>query len=107
MYTLCIRYELDPNRTGDFVAYARSEQTVIQRCGGSIAGYWAPTDYAGPNNIAYGLINFSSLGDYETYRKNVAADPDHARYSKALETSGVIRSVERSFIALVDYDKVA
>ena len=98
MYTLCIRYVLNPNHAADFRTYARNEQPVIERSGGKIIGYWAPTDYAGPNHVGYGLIEFSDLAGYERYRKTLAEDPDHERNALALERSAAIVALDRSFI---------
>ena len=100
MYTLCIRYVLDPNRSGHFRTYVENEQPVIERSGGRIVGYWTPTDFAGPNHIGYGLIDFATLAEYEQYRKTLAEDPEHQRNAEALERSGAVVSLERSFIAL-------
>lgn len=58
MYTLCIRYTLDPNRLKHFRDYVEHELEAIRNAGGKIVGYWLPTDFAGPTNIAYGLIDF-------------------------------------------------
>ena len=103
--TLCIRYTLNPNLLQHFRTYARSEQPVIERAGGRIVAYWAPTDYAGATNIAYGLIDFASLADYERYRKALADDPEHRRNVQALEASGVVLATERAFIERIDYDR--
>jgi hypothetical protein len=105
MYTLCIRYTLDPNRAQHFRKYVENEQAVIERSGGKIVGYWIPTDFAGPNHVGYGLIDFGSLASYEQYRKDLAADPDHKRNAEALEGSGAVISMERSFIARVEFKR--
>src|SRR5262245_42984204 len=47
MLTLCIRYTLDPTKLADFETYARSAAAPIERCGGKMVGYFAPTKYAG------------------------------------------------------------
>lgn len=98
MYTLCIRYTLDPNRLGDFRTYVEHELEAIRNAGGTIVGYWLPTDFAGPTNIAYGLIDFATLAAYEDYRKALAADPLHGRNADALTRSGAILNMERSII---------
>ena len=102
MYTLCIRYVIDPNRVRHFRTYVESEQPVIERSGGKIVGYWIPTDYAGPNHVGYGLIEFMSLTSYEQYRKALADDPVSKRNAEALQSSGAIISMERSFIERVE-----
>ena len=103
--TLCIRYTLDPNLVRHFRTYAENEQPIIERAGGKIVAYWAPTEFAGPTNIAYGLIDFPSLADYERYRKVLAEDPEHRRIAQMFEQSGVVIAVERAFIERIDYDK--
>ena len=75
MFTLCIRYTIDPNRLKHFRDYVEHELEAIRNAGGKIIGCWLPTDYAGPTNIAYGLIDFLTLASYEQYRKALADDP--------------------------------
>jgi len=67
MITLCIRYTLNPNRLADFKAYVAAELDVIRRSGGETLGYFLPTDFAGPTNEAFGLIDFRTLAAYEQY----------------------------------------
>lgn len=70
MITLCIRYTLDAGRLADFEAYARSLAAPIERCGGKVVGYYAPTKFAGPTNIGLALIDFASLAAYERIAKH-------------------------------------
>ena len=105
MYTLCIRYVLDPNRAEHFRKYVEEEQAVIERSGGKIVGYWVPTDFAGPNHVGYGLIDFATLSSYEQYRKSLAADCGHKHNAEALQESGAVLSMERSIIARVDFKR--
>ena len=98
MYTLCIRYRLDPNRLPHFKTYVEHELEAIRNAGGKIVGYWLPTDFAGPNHLAYGLIDFPTLGAYERYRKALADDPLHQRNADELTRSGAIIDMERSII---------
>ena len=56
-----IRYTLEPNRLKHFRDYVEHELEPIRNAGGKIVGYWLPTDFAGPTNIAYGLIDFVTL----------------------------------------------
>jgi hypothetical protein len=79
MLTLRIHYTINPNKLGDFKAYAEAEHGPIHRCGGKIVGYFLPTEFAGPTNEAYGLIDFDTLASYEQYRRVLAEDPDHQR----------------------------
>ena len=98
MFTLCIRYTLDPNKIADFRAYAEAEQEPIRRSGGTPSQYFLPTDFAGPTNEALGLIDFATLASYEQYRRTLAEDPDSQRNIAELVRSGVVVSVNRSFI---------
>lgn len=98
MYTLCIRYTLDPNRIAGFRTYVENELAVIREAGGQNVAYYLPTDFAGPNSIGYGLIEIETLADYERYRHALAAHPTHLRNAAALAESGAVLSMERSFI---------
>jgi hypothetical protein len=98
MYTLCIRYTLDPNRLKHFREYVAHELEAIRNAGGKVIGYWLPTDFTGPNNIAYGLIDFLTLASYERYRKALADDPLHQRNADELTRSGAMINMERSII---------
>jgi NIPSNAP len=99
--TLCIHYILDPNRLAHFRTYVNEELAVIRRSGGKIAGYFLPTEFAGPTNEAYGLISFATLASYEQYRRVLAEDPMHRKNAAALERSGVIVAMKRSIIEQV------
>jgi len=105
IFTLCIRYTINPNKLADFKAYAEAEQDPIRRSGGKIVGYFLPTDFAGPTNIAYGLIDFLTLASYEQYRRALAGDPDHKKNAAELERSGVIVALNRSLIERVGTEK--
>jgi hypothetical protein len=104
MLTLCIRYTLNPNRLADFRTYVESELQAIHRSGGKILGYFLPTDFAGPTNEAYGLIDFMSLTDYERYRQDLAQDADHKRNVARLEQSGAVLAMNRSIIERIQKD---
>ena len=66
--------------------------------GGKVIGYWLPTDFSGPNNVAYGLIDFLTLASYEQYRKALADHPLHQRNDDELTRSGAVINMERSII---------
>ena len=74
----------------------------ISESGGSIVGYYLPTDFAGATNEAFGIIDFPSLAEYETYRAKLAAHPLHIKYVQALEHSGALLSIQRSLIQRVE-----
>src|SRR5262244_1719324 len=101
MITLCIRYTLDANKLADFEAYARAVATPIERCGGKVVGYYAPTKFAGPTNTALSLIDFPSLAAYERYREALAADSEHNEGTRQAARAGVILVEDRSFLQRV------
>ena len=101
MMTLCIRYKFNPEHRADMSEYFETEQPVIERCGGSIVGYFMPTDFAGANDEAIGLIDIPSLTAYETYRAKLADDPQHKENVARLMHSGAEAVMHRSFIRRV------
>jgi len=104
MITLSIRYTLDPNKIADFRAYVQAELYPIRRSGGNKVEYFLPTDFAGSTNEAVGLIDFSTLADYERYRRALANDPEHKKNAARLVESGVIVNINRSIIQRFEHD---
>jgi hypothetical protein len=107
MITLYLRYTIDPHKLADFAAYASNEQIPIRESGGQIAGYFLPSDFAGPTNQAHGLIDFPSLAEYEVYRAKLAEHPLHKRNAAALSKSGSVLSIYRSLVRRVEPAKGA
>lgn len=102
MLTLCIRYTIDANKLADFTLYAEALPAHIERCGGQSVHYYLPTKFAGPTNVALGLIDFPDLAAYETYRENLSADPGAAETARRADASGCILNEERSFMGRVE-----
>jgi hypothetical protein len=102
MITLYLRYTIDPNRLADFAKYAADEQIPIAESGGTIVGYFLPTDFAGATNEAFGLIDFPSLADYETYRARLADHPLHKINGGLLAKAGAVLATQRSLIQRVE-----
>jgi NIPSNAP len=96
--TLSIRYTLDANKLADFDAYVRALPAQVERSGGKFVDFYLPTKFAGPTNIAIGLIDFPDLASYERYREKLAADPDAAENVRRAEKAGCILSEDRSFM---------
>ena len=71
--TCFIRYRIDPFQRDEFMEYARRWLSIIPRCGGDLLGYFLP--HEGTNDIAWGLIAFPGLAEYEAYRARLKADP--------------------------------
>jgi len=67
--TCFIEYKIDPFKKEIFERYAKNWGEIIPACGGDLLGYFLPEE--GTNNIAYGIISFDSLADYERYRKRL------------------------------------
>ncbi len=49
MATCCIQYTLDPRKVDSFEAYAARWPPIIERCGGTLVGYYLPKE--GANNF--------------------------------------------------------
>ena len=98
--TVFIRYRLDPFRTDAFEEYARCWLDIIPRCGGDLLGYWMP--HEGTNDIAYALISFASLADYEAYRARLKADPEGMANFAFAQAQRCILSEERTFLRPVE-----
>ena len=101
MITLCIRYTLDAAKVADFTTYAQGVAGPIERCGGKVVGYFAPTKFAGPTNVGLSLIEFPSLAAYERYRETLAADPEHTEVARRVGQAGAVLVEDRSFVQRV------
>lgn len=100
MITVFIRYQLDPFKRAAFEDYARGWLRIIPRCGGTLLGYWMP--HEGTNNIAFGLISFARLADYETYRARLREDPEGKANFAFAEGERFILAEERTFLRQVE-----
>jgi hypothetical protein len=98
--TVFIRYQIDPGKRALFEAYAQRWLSIIPVCGGSLEGYWMP--HEGTNNIAFGLISFASLADYEAYRARLRSDPAGAANFRMAEEQRFILAEERTFLRRVE-----
>jgi NIPSNAP len=100
MITCVIRYQIDPFQRDAFRTYAEAWGRIIPRCGGTLLGYFLP--HEGTNDVAWGLIAFESLADYETYRARITSDPEgRANFAFATERRLIVRE-ERNFVEAVD-----
>ena len=98
--TVFIRYQLDPFKRVMFEEYARRWLTIIPNCGGECLGYWMP--HEGTNNIAFGLLKFPSLAEYEGYRARLRADKDGMSNFGYAEENRFILVEERTFLRQVE-----
>jgi hypothetical protein len=103
--TCFIRYQIDPFQKAAFEAYARNWLRIIPRCGGRLVGYFVP--HEGTNDVAWGLVAFDSLADYEAYRTRLRADAEgRANFACAEERRLILRE-ERTFLRQVELEEVS
>jgi hypothetical protein len=98
MYTLYLRYTIDPNKLAAWRAYADAEFAPITECGGKIVGYYAPTEFAGATSEAFALIDVGAMAEYEVYRAKLAAHSRHKENVALIEKQGAILSIYRAII---------
>jgi hypothetical protein len=97
--TCLIRYQIDPFQRAAFKAYAENWGRIIPRCGGHLIGYFLP--HEGTNDIAWALIAFGSLADYETYRKRLKEDAEGRENFTSAQAQRFILREERTFLEAV------
>ncbi len=98
--TCFIRYRIDPWQRDAFKDYAEAWGRIIPRCGGHLVGYFLP--HEGTNDVAWGLIAFGSLADYEAYRARLREDQEARANFAAARTKRFIVGEERTFVEVVD-----
>ena len=94
-----IRYRIDPFQRAEFEEYARRWLRIIPRCGGELLGYFLP--HEGTNDVAWGVIGFATLADYEAYRARLRADAEGAANFAWARERRFILSEERTFVERV------
>jgi hypothetical protein len=97
--TVFIRYQIDPFQRTAFEDYARKWLAIIPACGGDLIGYFMP--HEGTNNIAFALISFASLADYESYRARLRGDAEGQANFAFAEQHRFILAEERTFLRKV------
>lgn len=98
--TCVIRYQIDPFQRETFRKYAENWGRIIPRCGGHLLGYFLP--HEGTNDVAWGLIAFDSLANYEAYRARLRADPEAMDNFEMAQTARLILREERNFVEVVE-----
>jgi hypothetical protein len=93
-------HQIDPYQREDFKQYAENWGRIIPRCGGNLVGYFLP--YEGTNDVAWGLITFASLADYEAYRVRLKRDPEAAKNFTLAHNKRLIVREERNFVENVE-----
>jgi hypothetical protein len=112
--TCFIRYTIDSNKLADFEHYARVWMRLIDKYGGTHHGYFVPGEgppsaafsfpgigEAGPDNVAVALFSFPSGEAYESYRREVANDPECLAVTSHYEETKCFSKYERSFVRAV------
>jgi len=100
MTIVCIiRYQIDPFQREAFKTYAENWLRIIPRCGGQLIGYFLP--HEGTNDIAWGMIRFQNLAEYEAYRIRLKADPEGLENFAMAQSKRLILREERSFVEMV------
>jgi hypothetical protein len=95
-----IRYQIDPFQRAAFQAYAANWGRIIPRCGGRLVGYFLPSE--GTNDIAWGVIMFGSLAEYEAYRARLKQDEEAMQNFERAQNQRLILREERTFLEAVD-----
>ena len=72
---------------------------IIPRCGGYLVGYFLPAE--GTNDVAWGLIGFEGLADYEEYRGRLKTDPESQANFEFAQSNRFIVREERTFVETV------
>jgi len=98
--TCFIRYEIDPFQLDAFREYAQRWGKLIPRAGGHLVGYFLP--HEGTNNVAWGLIAFPDLAEYERYRARLRADAESMQNFKFAQEKRFVLREERTFLSNVE-----
>ena len=107
MYTLILKYTINPDKLAAWKTYAEAEFAPITECGGKITGYYAPTEFAGATSECFATIDVGTMAEYEVYRAKLAAHPKHKENAAKVAESGAILSIYRAIIQRVEPAKDA
>lgn len=97
--TCFIQYKINPFKNNEFKHYAERWGNIIPACGGKLIGYFMP--HEGTNNIAFGLISFDSLAEYESYRARLKKDPAGQENFKYAQEEQFIFEEGRTFLEVI------
>jgi hypothetical protein len=114
MIACLIRYVLVPDKLPEFERYARAWMRLVERYGGTHHGYFVPAESppsvsysfpgrgtSGPSDIAIALFTFPDLAAYESYRGDVATDPECLEATEAFASAPSFETYERTFLTPV------
>jgi hypothetical protein len=97
---MILRYQIDPFQRENFRKHGQNLAPVVPRCGGHFIGFFLP--HEGTNDVAWALVGFDSLADYEAYRTRLKADPDGIADAEWTARNRLILREERNFVEIVD-----
>jgi hypothetical protein len=97
--TCFIRYQIDPFQRDAFARYAANWGHIIPRLGGHLVGYFLP--WEGTNDVAWALVAFPTLADYEAYRARLRTDGEALANFAMVQENRVILREERTFLQVV------
>lgn len=95
MITCTLTYRIDPYQVDAFETYAKACIHLVNRMDGQHHGYFLP--HEGANDLAWAMFSFPSLAAYETYRAEIANDPECQAAFAHAEKTRCIRIYQRSF----------
>lgn len=114
MITCFLRYTIAPGKLREFEHYAQVWMRLIEKYGGTHHGYFVPGDApplaefsfpgigeAGLGNIAVALFSFPTVAAYESYRREVANDPECLAVTRHYEQTKCFTKYERTFMRAV------
>jgi hypothetical protein len=96
MITCVVEYMIDPNKVSDFERFAKEWIRLVTKHGGQHHGYFLPSEGASDRAIA--LFSFTSLAEYEEYRKLFGVDSEFVAADRIRDTTGCVIRYERSFM---------
>ncbi|WP_041422013.1 NIPSNAP family protein [Shewanella sediminis] len=98
--TCFIQYKINPYKVDLFEQYAKNWGEIIPHYGGDLLGYFMP--YEGTSDIAFGLVSFQSLADYERYRDKLRQLPQSVENFELAKAGEFIIEENRSFLRSVE-----
>lgn len=99
-YVCIIRYQIDPFQKESFKQHGRNLLLVVPRCGGHFIAFLTP--HEGTNDVAWALVGFDSISDYEAYRARLKNDPEGQEDAEWTERKHLILREERNFVELLE-----
>jgi hypothetical protein len=107
MYTLFLRYTIDPNKLPAWRTYAEAELSRSPRAAAaSLDIIRRPTSPAPPAKRSLPSMS-APWPKYEVYRAKLAAHPKHEENVRTIEASGAIHSIYRAIIEMVEPGGIA